>query len=86
MTRGEITALILVAAIPTAFSLYEWGGLTIAPWHTVSYYALHHEWLAVGIGVAAFAAYLVFVAWWIHHMHTKILRLRRMLWKMGIVA
>ncbi len=31
--------------IAIAFSLFEWGGITTAPWHTISKYAQIYRWL-----------------------------------------
>ena len=40
---GTWLGLLVWTAI--AFSLFEWGGLTNAPWHTISKYAQVYRWL-----------------------------------------
>jgi hypothetical protein len=61
-----ILALLPLAVI--AFSLWEWGGITTAPWHTISFYAQEHRWLAIIILVLPWATAAIFSAWWIHHI------------------
>jgi hypothetical protein len=70
---GLILALLPLAVI--AFSLWEWGGLTDDPWHTISFYAQHHLWLAVVIFFLPWIAAGIFDAWWWYHMHSVIPRL-----------
>lgn len=61
-----ILALIPLATI--AFSLWEWGGITNAPWHTISKYAQEHHWLAIVILILPWIAAAVFSAWFVHHI------------------
>jgi hypothetical protein len=35
----------LLVWVAIAFSLFEWGGITNAPWHTISKYAQVYRWL-----------------------------------------
>ena len=42
---GDGTWLGLFVWTTIAFSLFEWGGLTTAPWHTISKYAQGYRWL-----------------------------------------
>ena len=44
---GTWLGLLVWTAI--AFSLFEWGGLTNAPWHTISFYSQTERWLYWGI-------------------------------------
>lgn len=64
----DALVLILIPLIAIAFSLWEWGGITDEPWHTISKYAQEHHWLAIVILVSPWLAAGIFSAWWIHHI------------------
>jgi hypothetical protein len=68
-----ILALIPLAA--AAFSLFEWGGITTAPWHTISKYAQENPWLALIILLLPWPVAIGFDIWWLHHMRSVIPRL-----------
>jgi hypothetical protein len=61
-----ILALIPLAAV--AFSLFEWGGITNAPWSTISKYAQEDHRLAIALLILPWVAAAVYSAWWIHHI------------------
>ena len=37
------------------FSIFEWGGLTNAPWHTISFFSQEYKWLYWAIACLAVA-------------------------------
>ncbi len=69
-----ILALIPLAVI--AFSLFEWCGITSAPWHTISFYAQQYRWLQAVIAILPVVALVIFEWWWLfHHLNLPIPRL-----------
>jgi len=81
VTTKAAIALVVIPVLAIAFSLFEWGGLTIAPWHTISWYAQRHFALDVFIAGLFGGGGIVGLAWWIHHMRNHISRIiRRLAW------
>jgi len=58
------------------FVLYEMIGVDprFKHWHTISYYATKHRWLAFAIGCSFGAGGAVGIVWWIHHLGIGILK------------
>ena len=75
MTRIDAIVLTLVVVIPGLFAVYEMAALNgLFGWHTISSLAQHDFRLDVGIIVAVILAALIFIAWWIRHMRSRIPR------------
>jgi hypothetical protein len=59
----------LLVWIAITFSLFEWGGLATAPWHTISFYTQRIRWLywllaALPIIAVPFL-YAIHADWWV---------------------
>jgi hypothetical protein len=73
VTRRDFVVLLSLAIIVLAFVAWELAGLTAGlPIHTISWYSQHNEPLAIGIGIAFPVAGMAGLAWWVHHMHSRI--------------
>lgn len=68
----DFVILLSLAVLVMAFVAYEMAGEALPGWHTVSFIAQRESPLAIGIGIAFPAAGLGGLAWWIHHMHSRI--------------
>lgn len=72
MSRKDFVVLLTLAVLVLGFVAYEMAGLLLPGWHTLSFLSEHNQPLAIGIGVAFPVAGLAGLAWWIHHMHSRI--------------
>lgn len=76
MTPVDGAVLLGLFVIVGLFVAYEMEGLQQkgALWHTVSWEAQHHRWIARGIAALGAISFIVFEFWWRHHLGTVIPR------------
>lgn len=75
MSRKDAVILTLVVVLPGLFAVYEMAALNgVFGLHTISFIAQLNPAVAIGIAVAAVAALVVFLLWWLHHMRSRIPR------------
>jgi len=68
--------LLKLLVLVGLFVIYEMASVDprFKHWHTISYYATRHRWLAFGIGFLFGAGGVLGVLWWIHHLGIGILK------------
>ena len=68
--------LLKLLVLVGLFVIYEMASVDprFKHWHTISYYATKHRWLAFAIGSGFGAGGVLGVLWWIHHLGIGILK------------
>jgi hypothetical protein len=70
--RLDFVILLALVVLVAAFVAYEMAGLLLPGFHTISYEAVRHTWLAYLIGALFVAGGLVGLLWWRRHLRSNI--------------
>jgi hypothetical protein len=71
-SRLDFVILLSLLVLVAAFVAWEIAGLTLPGFHTISFEAVHHAWLAYLIGALFVAGGAGGLLWWRHHLTTSI--------------
>lgn len=71
-SRLDFVILLALLVIVAGFVAWEMAGLLLPGFHTISFEAIHHAWLAYLIGALFVAGGAGGLLWWRHHLKTSI--------------
>lgn len=73
---NDVNWLLLIFCLAGVFVVYEILGVDprFKHFHSISYYAQKHRWLAVLIGALFLVGGVVGLIWWVHHLQHPIFK------------